>query len=83
MPSLKYIRGDMFSDKHWLEMFGILSMPSKSVEVLTFGDFLNVRERIASSTPALQVSTLFIYYLYSTISLTSILLYFPFHLSQK
>jgi hypothetical protein len=47
----------MFSDKHWLEMFGILGIPNKSVEMLTFGDFLNAKEKIAANTNALQVST--------------------------
>jgi hypothetical protein len=56
LPSLKYVRGEMFSDKHWLEMFGILGIPSKSVEILTFGDFLNAKENIAANANALQVS---------------------------
>jgi hypothetical protein len=55
IPSLKYVRGEMFSDKHWLEMFGILGIPSKSVESLTFADFLNVREKIAAQASVLQV----------------------------
>ncbi|PSN45380.1 Cytoplasmic dynein 2 heavy chain 1 [Blattella germanica] len=54
LPQLKYVRGEMFSDKHWLEMFGILGIPSKSVEMLTFADFLNVKEKIASNATALQ-----------------------------
>jgi hypothetical protein len=45
----------MFSEKHWLEMFGILGMASKSVELLTFADFLDVKERIAVNANALQV----------------------------
>jgi dynein heavy chain 2 len=55
LPSLKYVRGEMFSDKHWLEMFGILGMSNKSVEMLTFADFLNVKEKIAANVTALQV----------------------------
>jgi hypothetical protein len=46
----------MFSDKHWLEMFGILGIPNKSVEMLTFGDFLNAKEKITANANALQVS---------------------------
>jgi len=45
----------MFSEKHWLEMFGILGIPSKSVELLTFADFLDVKERIAANANTLQV----------------------------
>jgi dynein heavy chain 2 len=55
LPLLKYVRGEMFSEKHWLEMFAILGIPSKSVELLTFADFLDVKERIAASANALQV----------------------------
>lgn len=55
LPLLKYVRGDMFSEKHWLEMFGILGIPSKSVELLTFADFLDVKERIAANANSLQV----------------------------
>jgi len=55
LPLLKYVRGEMFSEKHWLEMFGILGIPSKSVELLTFADFLDVKERIAANANALQV----------------------------
>jgi hypothetical protein len=55
LPSLKYVRGEMFSDKHWLEMFGVLGMSNKSVEMLTFADFLNVKEKIAANVTALQV----------------------------
>lgn len=36
-------------------MFGILGIPSKSVELLTFADFLDVKERIAANANALQV----------------------------
>jgi len=55
LPLLKYVRGEMFSEKHWLEMFGILGIPSKSVELLTFADFLDVKERIAANANTLQV----------------------------
>jgi dynein heavy chain 2 len=59
LPLLKYVRGEMFSEKHWLEMFAILRIPSKSVELLTFADFLDVKERIVASANALQVRMYF------------------------
>jgi dynein heavy chain 2 len=59
LPALKYVRGEMFSDKHWLEMFGILGMYNKSVEMLTFADFLNVKEKITANVPTLQVRICF------------------------
>jgi hypothetical protein len=37
-------------------MFGILGIPSKSVEMLTFGDFLNAKEKIAANANSLQVN---------------------------
>ncbi|KAE8745286.1 hypothetical protein FOCC_FOCC007971 [Frankliniella occidentalis] len=54
VPLLKLVRGDMFSDKHWIEMLGILSIPSKPVEGLVFGDFLSAKENIISQAQALQ-----------------------------
>lgn len=47
----------MFSDKHWIEMLGLLSIPSKPVENLVFGDFLTVKENLLSQSQALQVRT--------------------------
>ena len=48
LPVLKYVRGDIFSDKHWTEMFGILGIPSKKIDQLVFGDFLKVKERLGA-----------------------------------
>lgn len=45
----------MFSDKHWIEMLGLLGIPSKPVESLIFGDFLAAKENILSQAQALQV----------------------------
>ncbi|KAK3929891.1 Cytoplasmic dynein 2 heavy chain 1 [Frankliniella fusca] len=54
VPLLKLVRGEMFSDKHWIEMLGILSIPAKPVESLVFKDFLSVKENILSQAGALQ-----------------------------
>lgn len=72
MPLLKYVRGEMFSEKHWLEMFGILGIPSKSVELLTFADFLDVKEKIAANANALQVR---MYSCYGGIAISDSLIY--------
>ncbi|CAB4065051.1 Dual specificity mitogen-activated protein kinase kinase mek-1,Dual specificity mitogen-activated protein kinase kinase mek-2,Dual specificity mitogen-activated protein kinase kinase dSOR1,Dual specificity mitogen-activated protein kinase kinase 4,Dual specificity mitogen-activated protein kinase kinase 3,Dual specificity protein kinase FUZ7,Dual specificity mitogen-activated protein kinase kinase 5,Dual specificity mitogen-activated protein kinase kinase sek-1,MAP kinase kinase PBS2,Dual specificity mitog len=37
---------EIFSDIHWSEMFNLLSMPPKSIEKLTLGDFLKVNQVI-------------------------------------
>ncbi|XP_034239710.1 cytoplasmic dynein 2 heavy chain 1 [Thrips palmi] len=54
LPLLKLVRGDMFSDKHWIEMLGLLGIPSKPVESLVFGDFLSAKENILAQAQALQ-----------------------------
>lgn len=46
----------MFSEKHWLEMFSLLSMTNKSPEALTLGDFLTVKDNIVASDQKLQVN---------------------------
>lgn len=45
----------MFSDKHWIELLGLLGIPSKPVESLVFGDFLAAKENILVHAQALQV----------------------------
>ena len=54
LPTMKYVRGDIFSDHHWTEMYGILGMPSKKIDQLAFGDFLKVKERIIAKNNELQ-----------------------------
>lgn len=44
VPVLKYVRGEAFSDKHWIEMYNLLGIPSSTtIDKLTFGNFLQVR----------------------------------------
>jgi len=54
LPILKFARGDAFSDRHWVEMLSLLDIPQKSVESLTVGDFLAVKEKIVASQEQLQ-----------------------------
>jgi len=54
--NMKLVRGELFSEKHWAEMFNFLDMPNKPIEKLSFGDFLSVRDKIAANSTALQVS---------------------------
>jgi dynein heavy chain 2 len=42
MGSLKYVKGEDFTDKHWIDVYNILEMPLKSLDDLKFKDFLNV-----------------------------------------
>ena len=54
LPVLKYVRGEIFSDQHWNEMFGVLSMPRKGIAELKFKDFLNVRNKLVNHSQDLQ-----------------------------
>ena len=54
LPVLKYIRGDIFSEQHWAEMYSLLGMPQKTVETLTFEDFLKVKDRLLVQEVPLQ-----------------------------
>ena len=54
LPILKYVRGEIFSEQHWAEMYGILGMPKKTVDKLLFEDFLKVKDRLAAKENELQ-----------------------------
>ncbi|KAI3384587.1 hypothetical protein SNEBB_000072 [Seison nebaliae] len=54
VPSLKYIRGDSFSDEHWWELFRIINMPKKNVTDLVFGDFIKCRDSIIMNMDRLK-----------------------------
>ncbi|RZC33069.1 cytoplasmic dynein 2 heavy chain 1 [Asbolus verrucosus] len=54
MESLKYVKGEDFTDKHWMDVFNLLKMPLKPLDNLTFKDFLNVSDRLTSSVKELQ-----------------------------
>ena len=54
LPVLKYVRGEIFSEQHWTEMYGILAMPKKTVDKLLFGDFLKVKDKLVSKENELQ-----------------------------
>lgn len=42
LPLLKYLRGEDFTDKHWMEVFQLLGIIPKAVDSLTLSDFLEV-----------------------------------------
>ena len=54
LPVLKYVRGDIFSDQHWSEMFSMLGMPKKPIDQLLFEDFLRVKDKLVSRASELQ-----------------------------
>jgi dynein heavy chain 2 len=57
MGSLKYVKGEDFTDKHWIDVYNILEMPLKSLDDLKFKDFLNVSDKLSSSVKELQVGS--------------------------
>ncbi|XP_068211563.1 cytoplasmic dynein 2 heavy chain 1 [Palaemon carinicauda] len=55
LPVLKFVRGEVFSEKHWIEMYSLLGMPSNiAIEKLTFGHFLKVRDALIQHKDALK-----------------------------
>lgn len=52
--NLKFIRGDIFSEKHWYELYSLLEMQSKPLGQLKVGDFLQVREAIGDKVKELK-----------------------------
>ena len=55
IPQMKYLRGDIFSGKHWSELCAILQLKTKPVEKLTFGDFLGAQDAVLMNLNAIQV----------------------------
>ncbi|CAH0554579.1 unnamed protein product [Brassicogethes aeneus] len=45
-PLLKYVRGDDFSNEHWMDIFALLQMTPKPIDQLLLNDWLNVSENI-------------------------------------
>lgn len=54
---MRYVRGDDFTEKHWMEVFSILGMLPKGVEELTLKDFLDVSDLIRDKSADLQVGS--------------------------
>lgn len=55
-PLFKYIRGEILSPDHWLELFRILKLPRGiTLEKLTFGDILKAKDEIMSQSSQLKV----------------------------
>ncbi|XP_017783105.1 PREDICTED: cytoplasmic dynein 2 heavy chain 1 [Nicrophorus vespilloides] len=55
VPVLKYLKGEDFTDKHWIEAFSILGIPSKPLDMLTLKDFLENPSDLAIKQTELQV----------------------------
>lgn len=55
IPCLRFLRGDMFSEKHWVELFSIIEQPYKPVELIVFNDFLQHKEIVQDRLSLIQV----------------------------
>lgn len=56
LPLLKFCRGDIFSQQHWVEMYRLLGLPSNlPVEQLTLSHFLDVKDAIVANAEAVKV----------------------------
>lgn len=49
------MKGDDFTDKHWMEIFRILRITPKPIDSLNLKDFLSVSDIIVESQSELQV----------------------------
>ncbi|CAL4157019.1 unnamed protein product, partial [Meganyctiphanes norvegica] len=55
LPLLKYVRGEVFAEKHWIEMYSLIGIPSNTtVDKLTFSHFLKAREDILRNSETLK-----------------------------
>lgn len=55
LPTIKFLKGECFTEEHWIEIFQILNMTPKPTEMLYLKDFLEVSETILGNERALQV----------------------------
>ncbi|TPP62130.1 Cytoplasmic dynein 2 heavy chain 1 isoform 1 [Fasciola gigantica] len=55
VPALKWVRGDVLSPDHWLELFRLIGLPrGTKLDQLTFGDLLRVSRSIVEHTETLK-----------------------------
>ncbi|VDP84192.1 unnamed protein product [Echinostoma caproni] len=58
VPALKWVRGDVLSPDHWLELFRLIGLPrGTKLEQLTFGDLLRASRLIVEHAEALKSLT--------------------------
>lgn len=54
LPVLKFVRGDDFTEKHWIEVFSLLNITPKPMDILTVKEFLNASEMLVENAQKLQ-----------------------------
>ncbi|CAG9772440.1 unnamed protein product [Ceutorhynchus assimilis] len=54
IPTLKYVKGEDFSEKHWNDVFSILKIEPKPIDQILLKDFLDAHENIKSNSKELQ-----------------------------
>ncbi|KAF5303585.1 hypothetical protein FQR65_LT08186 [Abscondita terminalis] len=55
MPVMKYVRGEDFTEKHWIEVFTLLGMVPKPIDILLLNDFLQVSQALLDNSEQLQI----------------------------
>lgn len=56
-PLLKYVRGDVLSPEHWMELFHLVGLPrGTSLDKLTFSDILSVSDVIVAKSSEIKVA---------------------------
>ncbi len=47
LTSRRYLRGDSFADKHWIDLFRLIDIPKATpIETLTLDHFLSVSDKV-------------------------------------
>ncbi|XP_066245842.1 cytoplasmic dynein 2 heavy chain 1 [Euwallacea similis] len=54
IPTLKYLKGEDFSDKHWNDVFNLLKIPAKPIDQILLKDLLDAHERILDHSKELR-----------------------------
>ena len=72
LPVLKWVRGEPLSQDHWLDLFRLVGLPrGTTLEKLTFGNILDVRDSIINNSTQLKVRLSHIYKDLDSVQLSS------------
>ncbi|KAK4887690.1 hypothetical protein RN001_003961 [Aquatica leii] len=55
VPVLKYVRGEDFTENHWMEVFSLLGVLPKPIDLVLLNDFLQKPEALLDNAEKLQV----------------------------
>ncbi|KAF5283232.1 hypothetical protein FQA39_LY17379 [Lamprigera yunnana] len=55
VPVLKYVKGEDFTENHWIEVFTLLNIVPKPIDILLLSDFLNASEAMLENAEQLKI----------------------------